>query len=158
MGASICTAGAEGGSVKMAEMTKLKGEAQELDAQLWQLTQTKAELERTIAAQESEVQDLHQRHMKKETREKVETVDGLREELAATTRQLDLARGRHQVIQQEIEIREKKKERQGGVVIRCSFCGTILPWAAHTWPTKSGCYDYCQQQGAHPVYKSIKAN
>ena len=142
----------------MAELTQLQGEVRELDAHLWQLTQAKAELERTIAAQDSEVQDLHQRHATKSTREKLEKIDGLREELATAERRLDLARGRHQVIQQEIEIREKKQEKKGGVVIRCSFCGMILPWEAHTWPTKSGCYDYCQQQGAHPVYKSIRAN
>ncbi len=143
----------------MAELTQLQGEAQELDAELWRLIQAKAELERTIVSRESEIQDLHQRHATKATREKIENVEGLREELATTGRQLELARGRHQVVQQEIEIREaKNKGQKGKLIIRCSFCGTILPAGAHLWPTKSGCYDYCQQQGAFPTYKSIKAN
>ena len=143
----------------MAELTKLQGEAQELDAELWRLIQTKAELERTIAAQESEIQDLHQRHATKATREKIENVEGLREELATTGRQLELARGRHQVVQQEIESREtKKKERVRGIVYKCQFCGTTLPPGAHLWPTASGCTDYCRSVGLGETYRSIKVN
>ena len=142
----------------MAELTMLQAEAHELDDQLSQLVQTKAQLERTIAAQDDELRDLQQRQGGKATREKLEAVDGLREELATTARQVELMRDRRRVVQEEIALREKKKERPRAIVYRCQFCGTILPPGAHLWPTASGCTDYCRKVGLGETYRSIKVN